>query len=125
VAIRKVNAITGRAAQKHKKPAATGSCQPAGSTGPAATQGGRNGMRERNTFGALPIICASCGRIGWIVQYAQNVWFWLVLQVVRSSWQEQSLYGGPGWAAVTGAVIDNLCGRSHAVLSAQSCRPPG
>lgn len=30
MAIRKVNAITGRVAQEHKKPAATGSCQPAG-----------------------------------------------------------------------------------------------
>jgi hypothetical protein len=52
VAIRKVNAITGRAAQKHKKPAATGSYQPAGSTAPAATQGGRNGVRQRHTFSA-------------------------------------------------------------------------
>jgi hypothetical protein len=39
------------------------------------------------------------------VQYAQNVWFWLVWQVAGSLWQEQSLYGGPDWAAVTGAVI--------------------
>ncbi len=44
--------MTGRAAQKHKKPAATASCQQAGSTAPAATQGERDGMRQRNTFGA-------------------------------------------------------------------------
>lgn len=52
MAIRKLNAITGRAAQKHKKPAAAGSCQPAGSTAPAATQGERNGVHQRNTFAA-------------------------------------------------------------------------
>jgi hypothetical protein len=40
------------ASASHKKPAATGSCQPARSTAPAATQGERNGMRQRNTFGA-------------------------------------------------------------------------
>ena len=61
MAIRKVTAITGwAAAQKHKNPAAAGSCQPAGSTASAATQGERNDMRQRNTFGAeTMLLCVS------------------------------------------------------------------
>lgn len=31
-------------------------------------------------------LCASCGRVGWTVQYAQNLRFWLVWKVACSSW---------------------------------------
>ena len=43
-----------RAAQKHKKPAATGNCQPAGSAAPAATKGERNGVRQRYSLHLAP-----------------------------------------------------------------------
>ena len=52
----------GGAAQKHKKPAAGGSCQPTGIRASTATQGERNGMRQRNTFGAEYLCLSEGGR---------------------------------------------------------------
>src|SRR6516165_7669337 len=82
------------------------------------------------TLRAYRRLCAWCGRIGSTAQHAQNVRFWLVWQVARSSWQEQYLSAPPrsgDWAAVTGLVIDvmrkttlGLIG-SH-VLSPVRCR---
>src|SRR5215468_4759707 len=53
-------------------------------------------------------LCASFGHVGWTVQHAQNVRFWLVWQVVRSSWPEQycPLHRGPRLGRRDGPVID-------------------
>jgi hypothetical protein len=52
MAIRKVNAITGRVAQKQKKPAAAGSCQPSGYGYRQPRRVSATAWRQRNTFGA-------------------------------------------------------------------------
>jgi hypothetical protein len=91
MAIRKVNAITRPGCAE----AQDGQLSASGIRASAAPEGEHKGVRQRNTFGAERRLCPSCGRVGWTVQYALNVRFWLVWQVARSSWQEQNVSAPP------------------------------